>query len=50
MVAILTVKMKKVTGLDDFVELDKPLYALALLWLFFSGPAWAAWTTYYGRA
>lgn len=28
-VAILTVKMKAVTGLDDFVELDEPLYALA---------------------
>ena len=37
-VAILTVKMKAVTGLDDFVELDEPLYALAFLWLFFSGP------------
>ena len=36
-VAILTVKMKAVTGLDDFVELDEPLYALAFLWLFF-GP------------
>ena len=43
-------KMKKVTGLDDFVELDAPLYALAFFWLFFSGPAWAAWTTGYGRA
>ena len=37
-VAILTVKMKAVTGLDEFVELDEPLYALAFLWLFFSGP------------
>ena len=37
-VAILTVKMKAVTGLDDFVELDEPVYALAFLWLFFSGP------------
>ncbi len=37
-VAILTVKMKTVTGLDEFVELDEPLYALAFLWLFFSGP------------
>jgi putative oxidoreductase len=41
-VAILTVKMKKVTGLDDFVELDEPLYALAFLWLFFSGPGWVS--------
>jgi putative oxidoreductase len=41
-VAILTVKMKAVTGLDEFVELDEPLYALAFLWLFFSGPGWAS--------
>jgi putative oxidoreductase len=41
-VAILTVKLKKVTGLDDFVELDEPLYALAFLWLFFSGPGWVS--------
>jgi hypothetical protein len=40
-VAIPTVKMKKVTALDDFVELDEPLYALAFLGLFFSGPGWA---------
>jgi putative oxidoreductase len=38
LVATLTVKMKKVAGLDDFVELDEPLYALSFLWLFFSGP------------
>ncbi len=38
LVAMLTVKMKKVAGLDDFVELDEPLYALTFLWLFFSGP------------
>jgi len=37
-VAILTVKMKAVTGLDEFVELDEPLYALAFLWLFLAGP------------
>ena len=38
LVAILTVKLKKVTGLDDFVELDEPLYALAFLWLLIAGP------------
>jgi len=32
------VKLEKVSGLDDFVELDEPLYALSFLWLFFSGP------------
>lgn len=38
LVATLTVKLKKVAGLDDFVELDEPLYALSFLWLFLSGP------------
>ena len=37
-VAVLTVKLKTVTGLDEFVELDEPLYALVFLWLLFSGP------------
>ena len=41
-VAILSVKLKKVSGLDDFVELDEPLYALAFLWLIFSGPGWVS--------
>lgn len=39
-VALLAVKLKKVGGLDDFVELDEPLYALSFLWLLFSGPGW----------
>lgn len=38
LVATLTVRLKKVAGLDDFVELDEPLYALSFLWLFISGP------------
>ncbi len=38
LVATLTVKLKKVAGLDDFVELDEPLYALSFLWLVVSGP------------
>ncbi|AKU90824.1 DoxX family protein [Vulgatibacter incomptus] len=37
-VAIVAVKMKQVTSLDDFVELDEPLYALSFLWLIFTGP------------
>jgi len=41
-VAILVVKMKAVGGLDEFVELDEPLYALSFLWLFFSGPGWVS--------
>ena len=36
-VAIITVKMKTVGGLDDFVELDEPLYALAYFWLLICG-------------
>jgi putative oxidoreductase len=39
-VAIITVKMKSVNGLDDFVELDEPLYALAYFWLMISGAGW----------
>src|SRR5271156_6379739 len=39
-VAVLTVKLKSVGGLDDFVELDEPLYALSFVWLFFSGAGW----------
>jgi putative oxidoreductase len=40
LVAIFTVNIKKVAGLDEFVELDTPLYALFFLWLLFSGPGW----------
>lgn len=38
LVATLSVKMKQVSGLSDFVELDEPLYALCFLWLAFVGP------------
>jgi putative oxidoreductase len=41
-VAILTVKLKKVTGLDDFVELDEPLYVLTFFWLIVAGPGYAS--------
>jgi len=36
-VAIITVKMKNVAGINDFVELDEPLYGLAYFWLMISG-------------
>lgn len=36
-VAIVAVKLKNVSGLDDFVELDEPLYALSFVWLGFTG-------------
>jgi putative oxidoreductase len=38
LVAILVVNIKRVSGLDEFVELSEPLYALCFVWLFFSGP------------
>jgi putative oxidoreductase len=38
LVAIVTVKLKWVSGLDDFVELDEPLYLLSFFWLMISGP------------
>jgi putative oxidoreductase len=41
-VAVLTVKIKNVAGLDDFVELDEPLYALAFFWLFIAGPGYVS--------
>jgi putative oxidoreductase len=41
-VAIFTVNIRDVTGLDEFVELDTPLYALVFLWLLFSGPGAAS--------
>jgi putative oxidoreductase len=42
LVAILKVNLKSVTSLDDFAELDEPLYALAYLWLLLSGPGWVS--------
>lgn len=42
LVAIFTVNIKKVTGLDEFVELDTPLYALSFLWLLSTGPGWVS--------
>jgi putative oxidoreductase len=37
LVAIVSVKLKAVTNLDGFVELDEPLYGLVFFWMFFSG-------------
>ena len=37
-VAVVAVKMADVASLNDFVELDEPLYALVFFWLIFSGP------------
>ncbi len=41
-VAVVTVKMKQVSGLNDFVELDEPLYALGFFWLMMAGPGAAS--------
>lgn len=41
-VAILSVKLKEVSGLVDFVNLDEPLYALVYVWLGFSGAGWVS--------
>jgi hypothetical protein len=40
LVAILKVNLMSVNTLDDFVELDEPLYTLTYLWLLISGPGW----------
>ena len=36
-VAVITVKLKNVASLDDFVELDEPLYSLVYFWLMVAG-------------
>jgi putative oxidoreductase len=41
-VAIVVVNVRNVAGLDEFVELSEPLYALSFLWLVFSGPGRAS--------
>jgi putative oxidoreductase len=41
-VAILVVNIKRVSGLDEFVELSEPLYALVFLWLVVAGPGRAS--------
>jgi len=41
-VAILAVNLKHVSGLNDFVELDEPLYALCYFWLMVDGPGRAS--------
>jgi len=48
-VAILVVNLRKVSDLDDFVELSEPLYALCFVWLFFSGPGRASLDHLVGR-
>jgi putative oxidoreductase len=42
LVAIFKVNLMQVSSLDDFSELDEPLYALVYLWLLLSGPGWVS--------
>jgi putative oxidoreductase len=42
LVAILKVNLTQVSTLDEFSELDEPLYALVYLWLLLSGPGWVS--------
>jgi putative oxidoreductase len=49
LVAILKVNLTQVSSLDDFSELDEPLYALVYLWLMFSGPGWVSIDYIIGR-
>lgn len=49
-VAILAVNLKHVSGLDDFVELDEPLYALCYFWLMIDGPGHASLDYFIARA
>ena len=42
LVAILKVNLISVHNLDEFAELDEPLYALTYLWLLISGPGWVS--------
>ena len=41
-VAILSVKLKEVSSLSDFANLDEPLYALMYVWLLFAGAGWVS--------
>jgi len=37
-VALVMVKMKELSGIDDFVEMDEALYVFILFWLMMAGP------------
>lgn len=49
-VAILAVNLRHVSGLNDFVELDEPLYALCYFWLMIDGPGRASLDYFIARA
>jgi putative oxidoreductase len=41
-VAVLSVKLKEVSSLSDFANLDEPLYGLTYVWLLFAGAGWVS--------
>jgi putative oxidoreductase len=41
-ISIVKVKMKEVTGIDDFAEMDEALYMFILFWLMMAGPGRAS--------
>jgi hypothetical protein len=41
-VAIIAVKMKSAVGINDFIELDEPLYVPSLFSLLVFGPGWVS--------
>ena len=49
-VAVISVKYKDVHGLNDFVELDEPLYALGFFWLMMWGAGAVSLDYFFERA
>jgi len=41
-VAVLSVKLKEVSSLSDFANLDEPLYGLIYVWLLCAGAGWVS--------
>ena len=50
LVAIVTVKFASVSSVNDFVELDEPLYLLSFFWLMLSGPGVVSLDFFLARA
>jgi putative oxidoreductase len=50
LVAIVTVKFASVSSVNDFVELDEPLYLLSFFWLMISGPGVVSLDFFLARA
>ncbi|HBZ71032.1 MAG TPA: DoxX family protein [Deltaproteobacteria bacterium] len=50
LVAIVTVKLASVSSLNDFVELDEPLYLLSFFWLLIAGPGMVSLDSFLAQA